>query len=349
MTSAAKTYSGADASLVRRVYVMFRIPLSIFFVILAAGAAGYWIITEGKASLLDCVYMTFITIATIGFSEVIDLQHSPGGRIFTMFIAVAGIMNLAYMTSKLTAFIVDGSINEVLRRRKMQDRIDALKDHYIICGMGRVGTNIAHELIVTGRRFVGIEESREAIEVFNEKYPQQFLLHGDCSDDDWLVRAGIGRAAGVFAVTGDDSKNLFITLTARQLNANVRIVARCHDVRNMEKLRRVGGDAIVSPDFTGGMRMASSMIRPAVVTFLDEMLRSDNRLRVEEVGIPPGFEPKKLGEIVRPSRDYIVLAIRDGKDWHFNPAADFELRPGATLVVMAHPEGRQEIERCVAR
>jgi voltage-gated potassium channel len=127
------------------------------------------------------------------------------------------------------------------------------------------------------------------------------------------------------------------------------MVARCHDVRNMEKLRRVGGDAIVSPDFTGGMRMASSMIRPTVVTFLDEMLRTDARLRVEEVGIPPGFEPKTLGEIVRPSRDYIVLAVRDGEDWHFNPALDFELRSGATLVVMAHPEGRQELERCVAR
>jgi voltage-gated potassium channel len=349
MRSRPKTYSLADDSLARRMYFMFRIPLSIFFVILAVGAAGYWIITEGKASLLNCIYMTFITVATIGFSEVIDLQHSPGGRVFTMFIAVAGIMNLAYMTSKLTAFIVDGSINEVLRRRKMQDRIDALKDHYIICGMGRVGTNIAHELILTGRTFVGIEESREAIEVFNEKFPQQYLLHGDCSDDDWLVRAGIGRAAGVFSVTGDDSKNLFITLTSRQLNANVRIVARCHDVRNMEKLRRVGSDAVVSPDFTGGMRMASSMIRPAVVTFLDEMLRTDARLRVEEVGIPPGFEPQKLGEIVRPSRDYIVLAVRDGEDWHFNPAADFTLRPGATLVVMAHPEGRQELERCVAR
>ena len=349
MTKRPNTYSLVDDSLARRAYLIFRIPAAIFFAILVIGAAGYWIIAAGKATLLDCIYMTFITIATIGYAEVIDLQHSPGGRVFTMFIAVAGIMNLAYMTSKLTAFIVDGSINEVLRRRKMQDRIDALKDHYIICGMGRVGTNIAHELIVTGRQFVGIDESREAIEVFDEKFPGQYILHGDCSDDDWLMRAGIGRAAGVFSVTGDDSKNLFITLTARQINATVRIVARCHDVRNMEKLRRVGGDAIVSPDFTGGMRMASAMIRPAVVTFLDEMLRSDARLRVEEIGIPHGFEPKKLSEIVRPSRDYIVLAVRDGKDWHFNPAADFELRPGATLIVMAHREGREELERCVAQ
>jgi voltage-gated potassium channel len=348
MTRSGAPFRNVEESLALHAYRMFRLPLALFVVILAAGAAGYWVISEGKATLVDCVYMTFITVATIGYHEVIDLQYSPGGRVFTMAIAAAGIANVAYMTSKLTAFIVEGDINEVLRRRKMQHRIESMKNHYILCGMGRVGTNIATELIATRRPVVGIDESREAIEAFNDKFSGQQILHGDCSDDDWLLRAGIHRAAGVFAVTGDDSKNLLITLTAKQLNPAVRIVARCHDVRNIEKLKRVGADSIVSPDFTGGMRMASSMIRPAVVGFLDEMLRSENRLRVEEVVIPAGFDGKTLAEVAPPSRDYIVLAINDGGNWQFNPAADYPLRAGITLVAMAHPEGRQELEQRVS-
>ena len=233
--------------------------------------------------------MTFITVATIGFGEIIDLSASPNGRIFTMAIATLGIANVAYTTSKLTAFILESEINEVLRRRRMQERIDALSGHYIVCGIGRVGANVAHELAVTGRKFVALDESAEAVELFHEKYPDAFAMHGDAQDDELLKRAGVARAAGVFAVTGDDGGNVLITLSAKQLGPQARLVARCHEVRNIDKLKRVGADAIVSPDFTGGMRIASSMIRPTVVSFLDEMLRTDEKLRVEEVRIPEGF------------------------------------------------------------
>ena len=230
----------------------------------------------------------------------------------------------------------------------MQDRIDKLKHHYIICGIGRVGTNVAHELHVTDRAFVAVEDAQPAIDAFHEKYPKTLTLHGDSSDDEVLQRAGIGRAAGLFAVTGDDGKNLLITLSAKQLNPALRVVARCHEVRNIDKLKRVGADAIVSPDFTGGMRIASSMVRPGVVNFLDEMLRSDNRLRVEEVRIPPAFAPRRLGDLGAASRDYILLAARIGEQWQFNPAADFMIGPGTTLVVMVNPEGRGMLERLVA-
>ena len=137
----------------------------------------------------------------------------------------------------------------------MQDRISKLKQHYIICGIGRVGANVAHELLVTDRAFVAIEDAQTVVASFHEKYPKTLVLHGDSSDDEILQHAGIERAAGLFAVTGDDSKNLLITLTAKQLNPGLRVVARCHEVRTIEKLKRVGADAIVSPDFTGGMRI----------------------------------------------------------------------------------------------
>jgi voltage-gated potassium channel len=331
-----------------RAYFAFRYPLLIFLIVEIIGSIGFWIVSDHKASLLDCIYMTFITVATIGFGETIDLTHSPGGRVFLMAIATVGIANVTYATSKLTAFILEKDISEALRRRRMQDQIDTMSGHYIICGVGRVGSNVAHELSVTGRLFVGIEEAPAAIEQFKEKHPRALVLHGDCSDDDVLTRAGVARAAGLFAVTGDDSKNLLITLSAKQLNPATRVVARVHDVRNSDKLKRVGADAIVSPDFTGGMRIASSMLRPAVVTFLDEMLRTDDKLRIEETVVPAAFDGRSLGEAVPANAGYVVLAVRAEGGWQFNPSADYRLRSGYVLITMATPQGRRMLESTLA-
>ena len=331
-----------------RAYFAFRYPILVFLLVEIVGSIGFWIVSGYKATLLDCIYMTFITVATIGFGETIDLSNSPGGRVFLMGIAMVGIANVTYATSKLTAFILEKDINEALRRRRMQDQIDIMKEHYIICGVGRVGSNVAHELRVTGRAFVGIEEAPAAIELFKEKYERALILHGDCSDDDLLERAGIARAAGLFAVTGDDGKNLLITLSSKQLNPAARVVARIHDVRNSEKFKRVGADAIVSPDFTGGMRIASSMLRPAVVSFLDEMLRTDDKLRVEEVVVPAAFAQRGLAEAAPANAGYVVLAVRVGSGWQFNPPADFQLQPGHVVVTMATPEGRVALERVLS-
>lgn len=226
----------------------------------------------------------------------------------------------------------------------MQDRIDKLEHHYIICGVGRVGTNVAHELYVTDRPFVAVEDAQAAIEVFHDKYPKTLVLHGDSSDDDVLRRAGIERAAGLFAVTGDDGKNLLITLTAKQLNPALRVVARCHEVRNIDKLKRVGADSIVSPDFTGGMRIASAMVRPHVVNFMDQMLLTEDGLRVEEVVVPAHIVARPLAELVPKSRDYILMAILEHGKWVFHPADEHLVTGGATLILMANPGGRTHLE-----
>jgi voltage-gated potassium channel len=331
-----------------RAYTVFRRPLAVFVAIQLVGTAGYWLIAGGKATVLDSLYMTFITVATIGFAEIIDLSHSPGGRIFTIFIGLTGIASVGYMMSKLTAFIIESDISDVLRRRKMQDQITALSGHYLICGVGRVGSNVVQELMTTGRKFVAIEESTNSLAAFRERFPQALYLQGDASDDDLLARGGILRAAGLFAVTDDDGRNLLITLTAKQMNMKIRVVARCHEVRTIDKLKRVGADVTVSPDFTGGLRIASSMLRPTVVNFLDEMLRTDARLRVEEVSVPNAFARRTLAEAAPLSRDYIVLAVRTGEEWEFNPASDYKLRAGSTLVVMAHPEGREALQARLA-
>ncbi len=334
----------SDQPVSRRIYAGFLWSVGILAVILAIGTAGYRLIGGEKYSLLDCFYMTFITIATIGYGEIVDLSEHPGGRVFTMFIAFAGIAVMTYLTSTVTAFLIEGKINEALGRRRMQKDIHRLKDHYIICGIGRVGGNVAHEIAATGRAYVMIDEDLHVIERHLEKFPGHMYIHGDASDDEMLQKAHIETARGVFAITGDDSKNLVISLTAKQLNPAARVVARCHEIRNSEKMRKAGADAIVSPDFTGGLRIASAMIRPHVVTFLDQMLKSDENLRVEELIVPSGFPEKPIGELDVKGRDHIIVALREQNNWVFNPDSSHLLRGGTVVLIMATPAGRKAVE-----
>lgn len=159
-----------------------------------------------------------------------------------------------------------------------------------------------------------------------------------------LLRAGVERCAGVFAVTGDDSRNLVVCMSARALQPGARIVARVHDRRNVEKTRRAGADEIVSPDFTGGMRIASAMLRPHAVNFMDMMLRTDNNLRIEEIVVPESATERRVSSIST-SRDYLLVAIRSkGGEWNFNPSPSDAVRGGDCLVAITTPKGRTLVE-----
>lgn len=231
----------------------------------------------------------------------------------------------------------------------MDKVIRSLKGHYLLCGFGRVGRNVAGELEATNRHFVAIDEEINRLLEYKERFPGLLYLHGDASDDEILLRANLEHARGVFAVTGDDSRNLMIVITAKQLKPEVRVVARCQEVRNIEKMRKAGADEIVSPNFTGGMRIASAMIRPHVVSFLDEMLKSEKNLRVEEIPVPAAFIPKPLGDIRLRSADYVLIAIRERNgQWHFNPDKEYLIKPGYVLIAMASPAGRMELEGALA-
>lgn len=309
------------------------------------GTVGYMLLTDSKYSWFDCFYMTFITVATIGFGEIIDMTSNQPARILTVVIGILGAGNLSMLFSVVTVALLETDLNGTLQRKRMEKQIRKLKGHYILCGFGRVGRNIAHELTATNRHFVAVDEERAILEEYKEKNPGLLYLHGDASDDDTLLAADLEDAKGVFAVTGDDSRNLMIVITAKQLKPEVRVVARCHETRNMEKMRKAGADAIVSPDFTGGMRIASAMIRPHVVSFLDEMLKSQNNLRVEEIIVPAGFIPKPIGSLKLRSANYVLLAARERNGtWQFNPDKDYLIKPGFMLIAMASPVGRQEIE-----
>jgi voltage-gated potassium channel len=277
-------------------YIIRLLYFAIFgmFAVHVFGTVGYMLLTDGKYSWFDCFYMTFITVATIGFGEIIDMTSNQPARILTVVIGILGAGNLSMLFSVVTVALLETDLNGTLKRKRMEKQIRKLKGHYILCGFGRVGRNVAHELASTNRHFVAIDEDNLILQEHKEKNPGLLYLHGDASDDDTLLAADLENAKGVFAVTGDDSRNLMIVITAKQLKPEVRVVARCHETRNMEKMRKAGADAIVSPDFTGGMRIASAMIRPHVVSFLDEMLKSQNNLRVEEIPVPAGFIPKPI-------------------------------------------------------
>ncbi len=315
--------------------------------IILIGTVGYWFIGGKQYSFVDTLYMTVITIATIGFGEIIDLAGNPGGRLFTIFIAISGIGALTYVVTNLTAHVVEGELTESFRRRRMEKMVNNYRNHFIVCGFGAIGSYIAGELYGTGRSYVVMDADKEVVERALQSLPDQIVLEGDATDNDALIKAGIERARGLFAVTGDDNQNLVISLTAKQVNPRVRVVARCNDIRNDEKIRRAGADAVVSPGFIGGLRMASEMIRPTVVSFLDMMLRErDKSLQVEEISLPEAFVGKAISALdLRRHPQTLVLAIKTKDRWIYNPPRDYVIQIGDILVYISTPEGKDELDR----
>ena len=329
-------------SKVQRKLLIALLALVMVFVI---GTFGYQILGGPQYSWIDCFYMTFITIATIGFSEVVDVTRYEYGRLFTVFIGISGMGVLGYLLSTLTAFMLEGEFNEVRRRKKMEKKIAQLSGHYIVCGVGLVGRNVAHDLAKVGLDSVIIDGDLKTLEHYLEVHHSQLYLHGDATDNDVLMAAGVMRAKGVFAVAHEDSSNLVISLSAKQLNPNIRVVARCHDLKNADKTRREGADDVISPDFSGGLRIVSAMVRPNVMSFLDEMLKSDSNLRMEEIQIPDNLTNQPLSMLYQGNKDSRVLAIRRDQNWQLNPLSSHLLQDQDVLMVMTTPDGRKRIEQ----
>jgi voltage-gated potassium channel len=315
--------------------------------IVATGTIGYLVIGGRHYSVVDCLYMTIITITTIGFGEVIDMSGNPAGRIFTIFLAISGISVATYILSNLTAFTVEGELSKAFRRKKMKKMIRKLREHFIVCGIDGVGSYIVTELAATKRPHVMVDINKAEIERVLETFPEEIFLEGDAADSDILSDAGIAEAKGLFAVTGDDNQNLVISLTAKQLNPAIRVVASCKDLKNMEKMKKAGADAVVSPTSIGGLRMASEMLRSTVVSFLDTMLRDkEKNLRIEEVTVPAVFAGKPLSELPLGKYPHVLLlAVKAEQEWIYNPSQSYMLQSGNTLIFMTTPEERSELEK----
>jgi len=263
-----------------------------------------------------------------------------------MGLAFCGIGILTYTLTSVTAFAVDGDLRERWRRRKMQKDIDELRDHYIVCGWGGIASEIVTELAATGRRFVLIVEDAQALKRQMGDQTPPCVLEGDVADEDLLRRAGIARAAGVFA-TAADPVNVVISLTARQMSSAVRIVASVSEARNSAKMMRAGANSVVSTVAIGALRMASEMVRPAVVSFLDTMLRSRAPvLRVEEVRIADRHEGAALRSLeLDRCAEALLMAVKTSGQWSFNPSPDYKIARGDVLIFMTSPAVEAELKR----
>jgi len=318
-------------------------PVTVLFVVYLVGVVGYKVIGGRGHSWLDALYMTTITLTTTGYREVIDITEHPSAMIFTIVLLLFGATAVVVTFSMITAYVVEGDLTAGFRRRRMQRRIDAMRAHTIVCGAGQTGSAVVRELVSTERPCVAIESSAERAAVFERQFPDVPVLVGDCTDDEVLTQAGIGFASGVVVCTDDDKVALVTTVLARQMAPKARLVARALDQKAAQRLRQSGADATVSPGNIGGMRMASELLRPSVVTFLDQMLRDENRnLRIEEVRVEQGsafdgtdVESLRLHEY---GTGLLLLAMRsrDGS-YLFNPPAATQVNGGCHLIVMGDP------------
>ena len=315
------------------------IALAMLFVMLFIGTVGYKLLTSAYHTWLDCLFMTVVTLSAVGYREVIPTSQFPGARTFTMFLIFSGMGILFYSVSTVTAFMIEMDLRDAFKRRKMKKDIKQLRNHVIVCGAGATGSCIARELEVTGVNFVVVERDEERLNAL-QKLGDVLCLSGDATDDDILTEAGIDHAAGLAAALSSEKDNLFLTLTARQLNPSIRIVARGLDDSVNQKLRRAGADATVAPNVIGGLRMASELIRPVIVSFLDTMLRGASAaIRFEELHITPRskYHNKTIRSTkLREDANLLIVALRQpgSSDFEYNPPADFTLTNGMILVVL---------------
>jgi voltage-gated potassium channel len=307
--------------------------IGMLVAILLVGALGYRFI-EGW-DYFDSLYMTVITLATVGFSETHPL--SLGGRIFTIILIMGGLGVITYGVTAITTFVIEGEMRGYIRRNRMNKAISKISDHFIVCGGGSGGHYVTEELIRTNRQVVVVEKNRERAEQLIE---QGFhVVEGDATSDQTLKNAGIDNAAGLVAALSEDRDNLFVVISARGLRQNLRIVSKIVDINVKEKFLRSGADAAVSHSFIGGMRMASELIRPDTVTFLDKMLRDAANYRVEDVPVGPSFDGKTIKECIEPvSEGLLVVGHKNEGGYIFNPRVSAKVKEGDTIIVIGEPE-----------
>jgi len=321
------------------------VALGLICLVIVAGTFGYRFI-EGWP-ILDALYMTVITMTTIGYGEVRELSQT--GRIFTLGLIVASIVIAGYSLSQLTAFVFEGEFNRLIQGHRMDRRIRRMKDHVILCGCGSTGIHIAVELARSGIPFLIIEADTSRMGHVLDVVGDVPFLEDDATKDETLKRAGIENARGLIASTSNDKDNVFIVLTARSMNSDLRIVSRLIEDENYDKLRRAGADEIISPNAMGGLRMASVMVRPTAVSLMDELLSvPDHTLGIEEIHVEeiPELVGKTLGEanIGKLTRGLLVVAIIEiDRGYTFNPGAQTRLQPGDKLIVMGNAEQREAI------
>jgi voltage-gated potassium channel len=305
-------------------------PATVIVLIVLTGTLGYMVI-EGW-NVLDAVYMTVTTMATVGFGEVHPL--SPHGRLFTIGLIVLGVGGALYVLTTMMQFVFEGHLGRDLERRRMERRIEQLRDHYILCGFGRVGRQVSHDFRAGGVPFVVIDVNQSSLDLAADE--GCLCVRGDAADDETLRRAGIERARGLVTCVNSDPDNIFVTLSARALRSDLFIVARGNNDDAAPKLRRAGADRVVSPYSIGGRQMAMLATRPAAVELIDRVLsHADVDLLLEDFTIREGSRlvgrtVREVGEEIAPG--VLILAIRRQAQLVTQPPSEAAVGVGDELV-----------------
>lgn len=319
------------------------VSLSLALGIMAFSVSGYMLLE--KWSFMDAFYQTVITISTVGFSEIIPLTH--GGRIITIVVIFLSITLLTYFFSQFITIMVEGRINTLLRGKKMERRIGMLKNHYIICGFGRMGRQVCFEFKQSKVPFVALDKDPIAFE--NNDIDGILWITGDATREETLERCGIDRAKGLVSVLSHDENNVYVVLTARGLNSSIRIVTRAIEYESEKKMKRAGADYVVSPFIIGGSRMASIMLRPSITHFMDGLARAEEiRLTLVELEVVNNsfLEGKTIEDtgILEISESIVIGLRRTDESMKIRPSMDTVLRQGDQLVLMGQLEAINRLE-----
>ena len=326
--------------------IKLRIAVLFLAVVVITGIAGYRFL-EGY-TWLEAFYMTIITISTVGFGYIRPL--SPAGMIFTIGLLFAGLGVVLYTAGTVTAKIVEGEFQQFFGRRRMEKQIDALTNHYLVCGYGRIGEVICRELAAKPVPFVVIElEEERVLKVEEAGY---LLLKGDATDEKVLLVAGVIRAKGLFATMPVDADNVFMVLTAKDLNPSIFVVARAETERSEKTLTHAGADKVISPYAMGGHRMAQAALRPAVVDIIELATHYQSlELQLEEIVVPTGSPCDGVtlrDSGLRQEPGVIVVAIKRALGGMiFNPSADEKIEAGDSLVALGEVARLRGLERRV--
>jgi voltage-gated potassium channel len=315
----------------------------LLMIVLGLGTLGLFAMGGGKWTLEECLYMTVITLSTVGYGEVVPVSDVPHARIFLIFLILFGMGVILYFASAVVAIFVEGDLRQLWRKRSMQKKIEKLSSHVIVCGAGTTGGHVMKEMSATRTPFVVIERDESKIERFrkrNKNLGELLFIVGDATEQNLLLDAGIERARGIIVALPDDKDCLIVTVTARQMRRDLRVVSKAHEPEYVRRIRQAGANAVVSPNQIGGMRLSSEMIRPTVVQFLDLMLRDkEKNLRIEQIEIDgkSTIVGKKLAEShIRRDTNLLVIAAQNSLtgEYVYNPGPEFVVDKGTVLIVL---------------
>jgi voltage-gated potassium channel len=318
--------------------------LLLLIVVVAGGTIGY-VLVEGW-SVWDAVYMTITTVATVGFREVHPL--SPTGQAFTLVLILVGVSTALYAFSAFAAVVVEGGWPKYVERWRYLRMINHLSDHYVVCGYGRIGSIVASEFTRQKTPFVIVDRNPGKVAEANSR--GHLAVEGDASHEDTLKHLGLDRARGLVAAVGTDAENVYAVLTARVLKPELFIIARAESEDSIPKLKKAGADRVISPYRIGGVQIAQTALRPAVVDFVEIATSSDNlELSIEEIHIDTSspLAGRRLSDVIqRDMMNVVVVGIQHAEGaMEFNPVASTVLTAGDHLIVLGSSQMLKELER----